>query len=195
MAKILIGVTGCIAAYKVADLASALTYNGHEVKIIMTEAAKRFITPLTLATLSGNPVYDDSVEWAVSPDPSVKHISLAKWCDVFVVCPATANTIAKMAHGMADNLLTSTYLALPKTVRVLVCPAMNTMMWEAQVTINNVEILRNRNKKSFFPFHYVVDPVEGRLACGDVGKGKLPKVPEIVKFIEGVVLPQCITGK
>jgi phosphopantothenoylcysteine decarboxylase/phosphopantothenate--cysteine ligase len=190
MAKILIGVTGCIAAYKVADLASALTYNGHEVKIIMTEAAKRFITPLTLATLSGNPVYDDSVEWALSPDPSVKHISLAKWCNMLVVCPATANTIAKMTHGMADNLLTSTYIALPKqqvhgvittATPVLICPAMNTMMWLDRTMQENISDLRVRSNIR------VLDPVEGRLACGDIGKGKLPKVPDIIKAIENLI--------
>lgn len=198
MAKILLGVTGCIAAYKAADLASALIYNGHEVKVIMTEAAKRFITPLTLATMSQHPIYDDSVEWAVGPDPTVKHIELAKWCDIFVVCPATANTIAKMRWGIADNLLTSTFLALPKqiveygkpgageitgeitgeTTPVLLCPAMNTMMWEDSQTQNNIGHLQTRPKA------HILFPLSGKLACGDVGMGKLPKVPDIVKAIE-----------
>lgn len=182
MAKIILGVTGCIAAYKAADLASALIYNGHEVKVIMTEKAKQFITPLTLATMSQNPVYDDSVEWATSPDPTVKHIELAKWCDLFVVCPATANTIAKMRFGFSDNLLTSVFRALPKvnvtSPRILVCPAMNTRMWEDPMTQDNVRCLGQCPNMTILP------PDEGRLACGDIGKGKLPKVQSIVKQIE-----------
>jgi phosphopantothenoylcysteine synthetase/decarboxylase len=189
MAKVLLGVTGCIAAYKAADLASALIYNGHEVKIIMTEAAKRFITPLTLATMSQHPIYDDSIEWAVGPDPTVKHIELAKWCDIFVVCPATANTIAKLRWGLADNLLTSTYLALlrpwypdgevhriGKKTPILICPAMNTMMWINPQTKENLRTLKGDAQ--------ILQPVEGKLACGDIGMGKLPKVPDIVKAIE-----------
>jgi phosphopantothenoylcysteine decarboxylase len=134
--NIILAVTGGIAAYKVADLAGALVKEDFAVKVIMTESAKKFITPLTLSTLSRNPVYDDAMEWAA--DGPIKHIELAKWCDLFVVVPATANTIAKMAQGIADNLLTSTYLALPDDKNVLVCPAMNTRMWDAKQTQVNL---------------------------------------------------------
>jgi len=173
--NIILAVTGGIAAYKVADLAGALIKEKNQVKIIMTENAKKFITPLTLATLSKNPVYDDASEWA--PDGVIKHIDLAKWCDLFVVVPATANTIAKMAEGKADNLLTSTYLALSGK-RVLVCPAMNTHMWFAVETQNNIKKITSVQVR-------VLPPEEGLLACGDYGIGKLPKVRTIVEAITG----------
>jgi phosphopantothenoylcysteine decarboxylase len=185
MLNIILGVTGGIAAYKVADLAGALVKEDFTVKIIMTESAKKFITPLTLATLSKNPVYDDVAEWTA--DGTIKHIELAKWCDLFVVVPATANTIAKMAHGMADNLLTSTYLALPPNKGVLICPAMNTRMWEAEQTKDNLALLKtnkdidNDGKSSNFS---ILQPEEGMLACGDVGMGKLPSVRTIVGTIK-----------
>jgi phosphopantothenoylcysteine decarboxylase len=185
MLNIILGVTGGIAAYKVADLAGALVKEDFTVKIIMTESAKKFITPLTLATLSKNPVYDDVAEWTA--DGPIKHIELAKWCDLFVVVPATANTIAKMAHGMADNLLTSTYLALPPNKGVLICPAMNTRMWEAEQTKDNLALLKtnkdidNDGKSSNFS---ILQPEEGMLACGDVGMGKLPSVRTIVGTIK-----------
>jgi phosphopantothenoylcysteine decarboxylase len=185
MLNIILGVTGGIAAYKVADLAGALVKEDFTVKIIMTESAKKFITPLTLATLSKNPVYDDVAEWTA--DGPIKHIELAKWCDLFVVVPATANTIAKMAHGIADNLLTSTYLALPPNKGVLICPAMNTRMWEAEQTKDNLALLKtnkdidNDGKSSNFS---ILQPEEGMLACGDVGMGKLPSVRTIVGTIK-----------
>lgn len=180
MSNIILGVTGGIAAYKVADLAGALIKEGFTVKIIMTESAKKFITPLTLSTLSKNPVYDDASEWA--PDGSIKHIELAKWCDLFVVVPATANTIAKMAQGLADNLLTSTYLALPPYKNVLICPAMNTRMWDKYATRKNLADIK-RLHESTTPKVKILPPEEGLLACGDVGMGKLPSVRVIVETI------------
>jgi len=176
MPNIILGVTGGIAAYKVADLAGALIKEGFTVKVIMTESAKKFITPLTLSTLSRNPVYDDAMEWAA--DGPIKHIELAKWCDLFVVVPATANTIAKMAQGVADNLLTSTYLALPDDKNVLVCPAMNTRMWYAKQTQENMETIKSNRVIT------ILSPEEGLLACGDVGMGKLPSVRTIVGTIK-----------
>ena len=186
MPNIILAVTGGIAAYKAADIASVLANEEFfHVKVIMTESAKKFITPLTLATLSRNPVYDDGAEWAA--DGSIKHIELAKWCNLFVVVPATANTIAKMAHGIADNLLTSVYLALPPEKAVLICPAMNTRMWEAEQTKDNLALLKtnkdidNDGKSSNFS---ILQPEEGLLACGDVGMGKLPSVRTIVGSIK-----------
>jgi phosphopantothenoylcysteine decarboxylase len=178
MPNIILAVTGGIAAYKAADIASVLANEGYvrcfSVKVIMTESAKKFITPFTLATLSKNPVYDDASEW--SADGRIKHIELAKWCDLFVIVPATANTIAKIAQGIADNLLTSTYLALPPEKKVLVCPAMNTQMWYADITKENLRDGRVNRE--------ILYPEEGRLACGDVGMGKLPNTKKIIEKIK-----------
>jgi phosphopantothenoylcysteine decarboxylase len=178
--RILLGVTGGIAAYKMADLAGALIKYGCEVKIIMTEKAKMFITPLTLAVQSKNRVLDDACEWGT--DGSIKHIELGKWLespgDMFIISPATANTIAKLARGIADNLLTSTYLARPKNTEVLICPAMNTRMWEVQETQDNLLAVRSRLG------HTVMDPEYGLLACGDYGIGKLPSVRKIVEMVK-----------
>jgi phosphopantothenoylcysteine decarboxylase len=183
MPRILLGVTGGIAAYKMADLAGALIKYGCEVRVIMTEKAKEFITPLTMAVQSKNPVLDDSSEWVA--DGSIKHIELGKWLqkpeDMFVIAPATANTIAKLARGLADNLLTSTYLARPKNTTVILFPAMNTKMWENPETQENVTALRTR------PFHMVVDPEVGLLACGDYGIGKLPSVRTIAASIKALM--------
>jgi phosphopantothenoylcysteine synthetase/decarboxylase len=182
MSKFLIGVTGGIAAYKVADIAGALIKNGHEVKIIMTENAKKFITPLTMATMSKNPVYDDASEWAA--DGPIKHIELSKWATVFVIVPATANTITKIATGIADNLLTSTYLAFnvsEKYRAVVVCPAMNTNMWEKSWFQDHLKIISSRYH------HWIIPPEEGLLACGDVGMGKLPSTRTIVEKLQGAL--------
>ncbi len=187
MSKFLIGVTGGIAAYKVADIAGALIKNGHEVKIIMTESAKKFITPLTLATMSKHPVYDDASEWTA--DGPIKHIDLAKWATIFAIIPATANTITKIATGIADNLLTSTYLALnvsgDNILRgspyrgIVICPAMNTNMWNKYWIQDHLKILSGRYH------HLIVPPEEGLLACGDVGMGKLPSTRTIVEKLQG----------
>lgn len=183
MPNILLGVTGGIAAYKAADLAGALvkedTVAGrYQVRVVMTENAKKFITPLTLSTMSRSPIYDDSMEWAA--DGHIKHIELAKWCDIFVVVPATANTIAKMAQGIADNLLTSTYLALTGLDKVLICPAMNMHMWGTKQTQENLGILKSNKKVET----RILQPEEGMLACGDFGVGKLPSVRKIVEEIK-----------
>jgi len=191
MANILLGVTGCIAAYKAADITSALRYEGHEVKVIMTENAKKFITPLTLATLSNNPVYDDSVEWATMPrDPSVKHVELAKWGDLLVICPATANTISKMRYGMADNLLTSMILAFSGKP-LIVFPAMNNKMYEHPITQDNIRELQSYRDALNYPLIKIVPPVEGRLACGDVARGKLPSTKAVVGEIKENLKRRC----
>jgi phosphopantothenoylcysteine synthetase/decarboxylase len=177
MANILIGITGGIAAYKIADLTSALVKKNHAVQIIMTENAKRFITPLTMATLSKRSVMDDAAEWI--PDGHIKHIELSKWSEMFVIAPATATTIAKMAYGIADNLLTATYLALNKSgKKVVIFPAMNTNMWESAQNHANINLIHKR------PFNKIVQPAEGMLACGDVGKGKLPTIDSMIHEIE-----------
>lgn len=180
MGNVLLGVTGCIAAYKVADITSALIKGGHEVKIIMTENAKKFITPLTLATMSKNPVYDESTEWATNAT-GIKHIELSKWADLFVIVPATANTITKLSLGIADNLLTSTYLAFPLGKNfgsIIICPAMNTNMWEKQHIQDHLKVLSARL------CHSILQPEQGMLACGDMGMGKLPSTRTIVESIQ-----------
>lgn len=175
--KILLGVTGGIAAYKMADLASVLVNkNGHEVQVVMTEAAKRIITPMTMATMSHRPILDDAREW--SGDGHIWHIEMAKWADMLLVCPATANTIAKMARGVADNVLTSIYMALPVKTQTIVFPAMNTKMWESQQNLDNISILAKR------PYNRVIYPEVGLLACGDTGMGKLPSVKTIVEAVD-----------
>lgn len=180
--RILIGVTGGISAYKAADIIGAINHCGYgPIKVIMTEKAKDFITPLTLATLSRNPVYDDNYEWA--PHGRVDHIELAEWAETFLVAPATANTIAKLSNGIADNLLTSTYLAFDNykcmSKRIIICPAMNTNMYENEITQKNINLLKIRKS------HHIVPPVEGTLACGSMGIGKLAPTKSIIEYMEG----------
>ncbi len=137
---ILVGVSGGIAAYKVCELVSTLKKAGHDVHVLMTAAAEKFVGPLTFQTLSGNRVVTDL--FSLDENPEVHHIALAKKADVFVIAPATANVIAKAAHGIADDMLTSTFLAA--TCEKLVVPAMNTYMLENPATQENIETLRRR---------------------------------------------------
>lgn len=170
--NVLLAVTGGIAAYKAADVVVELTARGCDVNVIMTKNACRFITPLTFEALSGNKVYTDTFDYSV--DATIKHITLAQQADIMAIVPATANAMAKMAHGIADDMLSSTFLAA--TCPVLVAPAMNTHMYENAATQANMEILRSRSI-SF------VGPAVGKLACGDVAKGVLAPVDEIVSAI------------
>ena len=166
-------VTGGIAAYKAADLTSKLHQNGATVHVLMTESATQFIAPMTFETLSGNravvDTFDRSFPW------EVEHISLAKAADVFVIAPATANVIAKAAHGIADDMVTTTLLATKAPV--VVAPAMNTGMYDNPVTQENLAALRKRG------FH-IIEPDAGHLACGDSGRGKLPDTPTLLWGIE-----------
>lgn len=174
MKNIILGITGSIAAYKAADIANTLSKQGHSLHVIMTAAATKFITPLTLQTLTRNKVYTDMFE---SYFPSeVEHISLAQKADLFLVAPATANFIAKAATGIADDMLTTVLLALRETP-VIVCPAMNTAMYENRVTQRNIKIL------SDLGYHFV-EPREARLACGDLGKGALADTEEILNVVQ-----------
>lgn len=173
---VVLGVSGGIAAYKIATLASMLKKAGCDVHVLMTKNATNFITPLTFETLTGNKCIVDTFDRDFEFD--VKHISLAKKADIIVVAPATANVIAKIAHGIADDMLTTTVLA-SKAVK-LVAPAMNTNMYENKVTQDNINTLR---KYGF----YTVAPSEGRLACGDVGTGKMPEPEELFAHIERLI--------
>ena len=165
--RILLGVTGSIAAYKAAELVRLFVKNGDEVRVVMTPAATRFVAPLTFQTLSRNPVYVEEFDRPVEWRP--EHISLAD-CDLAVVAPASANTIAKLRYGLADNLLTSTLLAT--RAPVVLAPAMNDGMWESQVTQENVAALAARGVK-------VLTPSTGELACGTVGLGRMAEPAEI----------------
>lgn len=169
---VVLGVTGSIAAYKIASLASILSKNHADVHVIMTEHALNFITPVTFETLTGNKCLVDTFDRNF--EFKVEHVSLAKKADVFMVAPATANTIAKIAHGLADDMLSTTFLAAscPK----IVCPAMNTAMYDNPVTQDNLAACRKYGI-------VVVEPESGHLACGDNGRGKMPEPDKLFYFI------------
>jgi phosphopantothenoylcysteine synthetase/decarboxylase len=171
---IVLGITGSIAAYKAAEITGRLREAGHDIHVVMTRRAQEFITPMTLATLSRNPVLCDlseEKEGAWKPG----HIELADRADLLLVAPATANTVARLALGLADDALGA--VALATRAPLLIAPAMNGKMWEHPATRANVEMLRSRGA-SF------VGPAEGMLACGYEGTGRLADVAEIVGSVE-----------
>ena len=170
--KILLGVTGSIAAYKAAELVRLFVKAGDSVRVAMTEAATKFVAPLTFQTLSRNPVFVDAFAPAAEWRP--EHVSLAEWADVAVVAPATANTLAKMRFGLADNLLSGTLLAT--RAPVVVAPAMNDGMWEAAATRENLAALAARGVS-------VVAPGTGELACGTSGAGRMAEPSEILAAV------------
>lgn len=170
---IVLGVTGGIAAYKTCEVVSRLKKLGAEVDVIMTENATKLVAPLTFETLSCRPVCVDTFSRTESWD--VKHISLAQKADLFVVAPATANLMAKLTHGIADDMLSTTLLATKAPI--LLAPAMNTGMWTAQVTQQNLQTLQTRGV-------HTIGPASGFLACGDSGTGRMSEPTEIVKKIE-----------
>lgn len=182
--SILLCVTGCIAAYKAASLCSLLIKSGCDVNVILSKNATNFITPTTFEALTGNRTIMDTFDR--NHEFSTEHISLAKKSDLVIVAPATANIIAKLAHGLADDMLTTTILACdcPK----LIAPAMNTGMYKNPVTQDNIATLKKYKWE-------VIDPAVGRLACGDVGSGKMPEPDYIFSFIESaLVMPKDMTG-
>lgn len=170
--KILLGVTGSIAAYKAAELVRLFVKNGDPVQVVMTAAATKFVAPLTFQTLSRNPVYVET--FAPVADWKPEHISLAEAADVALVAPATANTLAKLRFGLADNLLTETLLAT--RARLFVAPAMNAGMWEAAATRENLSALAARGVT-------VIAPGVGELACGTAGAGRMAEPAEIFGII------------
>src|SRR6266852_119888 len=172
---ILLGVTGGIAAYKSAELARRLRDEGAEVRVVMTRAATEFITPLTMQAVSGNRVHlhllDEQAEAAMG------HIELARWADVVLIAPASANFLAKLANGMADDLLST--LCLATEVPVAAAPAMNHQMWENAATQTNLSVLKKRGIKLF-------GPAEGDQACGEVGWGRMLEAHELVNLTEAL---------
>lgn len=170
--KIVLGVTGGIAVYKAVDLVSRLRKAGCEVRVVMTEHAQQFVTPLTFKEISGNAVATSM--WNANQEFNVEHIALANWADVFLVAPATANILAKMACGLADDLLSTTLLAAQAPI--VVCPAMNTGMYQNPATQENIAKLQERGVT-------VMPPAVGHLACGTSGPGRLPEPQQIVEFM------------
>ena len=182
---VVLGVTGSIAAYKIASLASMLKKQGADVEVIMTKNAVNFINPITFESLTGNKCLVDAFDRNFQF--SVEHVALAKRADVFLIAPASANVIAKAAHGLADDMLTTTFLACqcPK----IIAPAMNTRMYENPILQDNLEICRKYGME-------VIDPAEGYLACGDTGAGKMPEPEELFDYIlKAAAFPKDLAGK
>lgn len=188
MKNILIGITGGIAAYKSASFARLLIKSGYDVRVIMTASAQAFITPLTLQALTGNQVHIDLLD--ESAELGMGHIELAKWADLLIIAPATANTIAKLAMGIADDLLTTVCLAT--TAPILVAPAMNQQMWQHPSVKLNLQTLTDYD-------YEIIQPGSGEQACGDIGEGRLPEPEQLLEyvqyFIARQVTPQVLAGK
>ncbi len=175
---ILLGVTGSIAAYKAADIASKLTQAGAEVDVVLTEHARRFITEVTFRAITRRPVLTDLFD--EPEERQIAHIHLARRADILLIAPATANILAKLAVGIADDLLTT--LALATQARIVIAPAMNTVMWQHPATQHNVRLLEERGVTFVYP-------AEGMLACGEVGAGKLADTLNILHALEEVLSP------
>lgn len=173
---IIVGITGGIAVYKICYLVSSLKKQGYDVHVLMSKEAQEFVTPLTFQTLSNNKVITDM--FTIDYTPDVHHISLAKKADLFVIAPATANVIAKVANGIADDMLTTTFLA--SNCEKLIVPAMNTQMLMNPVTQDNIQKCKNYGM-------HIFESNSGYLACGDVGKGRLPEPDEIEDKIKEVM--------
>lgn len=170
--RIVLGVTGSIAAYKAAELTRLMVKEGWDVRVVMTAGATEFVTPLTFQTLSRNRVGVDMFEPPVEWKP--EHVALSEFADAMVIAPATANTIAKLAHGLADNLLTATALACPAPL--VVAPAMNDEMFDHPATQENLRILQERGAT-------IVAPGIGELACGSEGRGRMAEPAAIVDAV------------
>ncbi len=174
--EVVLGVTGGIAAYKSAEIVSRLRHIGANVHVIMTENAAKFVCPLTFQTLSANPVAVDTFD---APERwNVEHVALAKLAEIFVIAPATANILAKMANGIADDMLSTTVLATKAPV--LAAPAMNTGMWTAPATQENIRVLQERGVR-------MIGPASGMLACGDEGAGRMSEPEEIVSAVADIL--------
>ena len=181
---ILLGVTGGIAAYKSAELVRRLQDHGADVRVVMTRAAQEFITPLTLQALSGNPVHTDLLDPAA--EAAMGHIELARWADLVLVAPASADFIARLAHGHADDLLTTLCLATPAPLAI--APAMNQGMWRDPATRANIELLRGRDVACF-------GPADGSQACGDVGPGRMFEPEQLAALAADLFPSRRLDGK
>lgn len=169
--QVLVAVTGGIACYKACTLVSRLSQNGATVRVMMTESAKQFVTPLTFQSLSNQPVH--SSLWEAIDRPDAQHIGLARWCDMVIIAPATANILAKAATGICDDLVSTVLCAVPQTTPVVFAPAMNADMWANPVTQRNVQTV-----KDLLGWH-AVGPDEGWQACRTLGAGRMSE-PETI---------------
>ncbi|WP_346291081.1 bifunctional phosphopantothenoylcysteine decarboxylase/phosphopantothenate--cysteine ligase CoaBC [Sphaerothrix gracilis] len=176
--RILLGVGGGIAAYKICEVASALAKQGVSVQAVLTEAAQRFVNPLTFSTLCRQPAYTDADFWQANRGRPL-HIELGEWADIILVAPLTANTLAKLTYGLADNLLTNTLLA--STSPVLLAPAMNTDMWQQATVARNWSQLCQDQR------YHSVGPGAGRLACDRVGQGRMAEPEEILTYLQSLL--------
>ena len=176
--RILIGIGGGIAAYKVCEVVSTLAKAGAEVRVILTAGAQQFVTPLTFATLSRHPAYTDESFWQPTYHRPL-HIELGEWAEVFLIAPLTANTLGKLAYGLADNLLTNTVLA--SSCPILLAPAMNTDMWEQQAVQRNWQLVQTDLR------YHALSPGSGLLACDRVGTGRMAEPPEILAHLESLL--------
>ncbi len=182
--RVVLGVTGGIAAYKCAELTRELVRRGAEVKVVMTAGAREFVTPLTLQTVSGNPVYTEL--FTLIREQDIAHIALAEFAELMIVAPATANVIGKAAAGIADDLLTTIFMAMKAPV--LFCPAMNNHMYESPALQENLGKLRSWG-------YHVLPPASGPLACKSEGQGRLPDVSEIVEEAVSILTPKDLNGE
>jgi phosphopantothenoylcysteine decarboxylase/phosphopantothenate--cysteine ligase len=174
--NILIGVCGGISSYKTCQLVRLLKKNNFSVKVVMTQMATKFVTPLVFQALSNNPVYLDMA--TLRGEEDIKHISLADWANLCVIAPLSANTLSKIAGGICDNLLTTVICALPKQTKVILVPAMNENMWRNPIIMENVRKLKKYNKYVF------LQPARGELACQRYGEGRMPEPKDIFKKIK-----------
>jgi len=177
--NILVGVCAGISSYKTCELVRFLVKDGFSVKVLMTESATKFVTPLVFQALSANMVYLDM--FAPAKEENIKHIELTEWADICVVAPLTANTLSKIANGICDNLLTTVICALPSSKKIIFAPAMNTNMWQNPIIQENADKLKKLKKYIF------LNPATGLLACGDYGQGRMCSPEEIYKKIKAVL--------
>lgn len=186
--RILVGITGGVAAYKSPDLVRRLKERGAEVRVVMTNAAKEFIAPLTLQAVSGHPVFQHLLdsEAEAGAESGMGHIELARWAELIVVAPATANFIAKAAHGEADDLLST--LVLASEAELVVVPAMNQQMWQHQATGQNIKTLQGRGVT-------IIGPGQGEQACGETGPGRMTEPEAIAQQLLGDGIPQLLADK
>ncbi len=182
--RILLGICGGIAAYRVAELLRLLKAEGAMVRCVMTKSACQFITPLTLESLSAEPVYTDLFD--LTAEREMGHIRLARWADVLCIVPATANSLAKFRYGMADDLLST--LVLARRGAICFAPSMNTAMWEAAATVENIRVLQQRSWQLIAPEH-------GTLACGEFGAGRLASMAELLYGIKAALKEKSLQGQ
>lgn len=182
--KIVIGITGSIAAYKSVQLISDLIKKGYIIDVVMSESASRFITPICIQSLTKRKVYIDTFD---EDNPAIiTHIDIVKDADLMMIVPASAHTIAKLAYGFADNMLTCSFLAA--TCPRLIAPAMNVHMYENKITQDNIQKLKNLGV-------YFVEPTSGILACGDIGSGKLADEDDLIEMIQYALTQKKLQGK